>query len=237
MGTNSFRPSLLATLVLALLAAGFAVLGVWQLQRADWKAELIETHRTAAEMSLEQAIREPAPFARINARGRLLHEQSIFLDNQMYQGQLGVHVYTPFARSGEPLVLVNRGWLPLPRPRAELAPPGGPDGPVDLRGRLREPPRPGLYLGEAEALQSDRWPQLVTYLDTEKVADALGREVSSWVVQLDAASGHGFEASNWPVVNFGPDRHLGYAWTWFTMVLTIFIIWIILGVMRARRQT
>ena len=236
MGFLRFRPSILATVVLAMLAAGFSGLGIWQLQRANWKAELMEAHRNAPELPLAEAIEQSANFAEVTARGRYLADRTLFLDNQVHQGQLGVHVYTPFHSDGAPLVLINRGWIPLPRPRGELQAPATPEEIIELNGRLRQPPRPGLYLGEPEDLDPQSWPQLVTYLDTDKVSAALEQEVATSVVQLDPGSDHGFEAHNWPVVNFGPERHLGYAWTWFTMVLTIFIIWIILGVMRARRQ-
>ena len=60
---------MLTTLVLALLACLFAMLGTWQEKRASEKAALEQQHRTAAPLSLEAAMEQRSRFASIDVGG------------------------------------------------------------------------------------------------------------------------------------------------------------------------
>ena len=67
-----FRTTFRLTLLLFALAAVFARLGAWQLERMEQKQELFTRFDSAPEMALADAIASEAEFARIRAWGRFM---------------------------------------------------------------------------------------------------------------------------------------------------------------------
>jgi cytochrome oxidase assembly protein ShyY1 len=227
-----FKPSAGATLLLTALAITFLMLGRWQLQRAEEKTE--------RELAFTQAptrtrVEKDLPtFTRVELTGELDSQRHFLVDNRVHRGRPGVHVLTPF-RTSSGLLLVNRGWLPLEnRQRLPEVPTAA--GTVVLRGHLEPYPELGVQLGEADRLSADRWPQLLTYPQREAFADALGADLSRWLLYLDADSPGGFEGRDWRPYTMGPDKHRAYALQWFALALTAVGAWVALGVHRARER-
>src|SRR5699024_2910148 len=164
----------------------------------------------------------------------------ILLDNQMRGGQPGVHVFTPFQPEGTARSwLVNRGWYPLPSRQEALPKVDTPRGSLAISGRLANPPRVGLELGTARALDADHWPNLVTYLDLDRVETALGTRLADRVILLEPTHAAHLTGDEWRPVNFGPDRHHAYAWQWITMAVAVLLIWVTLTwrSLRHRKRT
>lgn len=202
----------------------------WQFERADYKRDLIDRWTQAPALPLETAARqEPDGPVQIDARGRFDNQRLVLLDNQVRAGWAGVHVFTPFRPEGQDRTwLVNRGWHELGDRSGSLPEIETPQGTVSITGRLADPPRVGRQLGEVRALDPDDWPQLVTYLDLERVENALETELAERVILLDPAHPAHLTGDNWQPVVFGPDRHRAYAWQWLTMAVVVFLIWIFL---------
>src|SRR5690606_22816052 len=56
---------------------------------------------------------EVALYQPLSASGRYLADRQFLIDNMILDGRVGYFVITPFQFSrDEPLLLVNRGWLP-----------------------------------------------------------------------------------------------------------------------------
>jgi surfeit locus 1 family protein len=45
------------------------------------------------------------------------------------------------------------------------------------------------------------------------------------VLRLDAGSADGFLIEDGPAMEFGPERHLGYAVQWWALALTLLLLW------------
>lgn len=225
------------------LAALFVILmcgrlAVWQFDRADEKRRLLEAWASAPPTSLAEA-GEPgeARYLAIRTRGEFDADHHILRDNQIRNGQTGVHVFTPFQpTSGSVTWLVNRGWFPMPTRQGPLPEVDTPGGIVELQGRVVDPPRVGLQLGEARDLDPGQWPQLVTYVDLERIDAALEAELARRVILLDPEHPAHLTGDDWQPVNFGPKRHLAYAWQWITMALVVFLIWVALTWRSLRRS-
>lgn len=219
-------PTLLAFLVM------FAAvrLAIWQLERAEYKQDLLASWEHAPALDLGSAGADTPRFARLEGRGHFDLERHILLDNQTLQSRHGVHVYTPLTREEDGRIfLVNRGWLPFADGRRALPVDiPTPDGIIEIRGVLNDPPRVGLQLGRAAALDETAWPNLMTYFDIERVRDVLGPEVDGRIIQLDPGHPAGFEGRDRPVVTMGPERHRAYAFQWFLIALAVFVIWLVL---------
>lgn len=218
-------PHLAAVLVIVLCCR----MAAWQFDRADEKRQLASAWEQAPHVQLSGAGAGPQPYLRVTTEGRFDTERHILLDNQIRAGQAGVHVFTPFRADPEGrLWLVNRGWQPLPSRQGPLPAIETSGERLMLSGRLVEAPRVGRQLGQARELETDHWPQLVTYLDTGRVASALGESTAERVILLDPDHPAHLTGDAWQPLNFGPDRHLAYAWQWITMAVAVFLIWVVL---------
>ena len=102
-------------------------LGVWQLNRADEKRALLQLQgrqqgaETLVLSSTPPDFSETLLYQPIKALGRYDSDRQFLLDNQVNKGKAGYFVLTPFRlREGNTAVLVNRGWIPLGKNRADL---------------------------------------------------------------------------------------------------------------------
>jgi len=224
-----FRPRLISSVVLLLLALMFANLGIWQRHRAAQKADLEQRFLAAASMPLEKALQLNARFARIEATGHYDIKRHILLDNQVWHGRAGVHVFTPFYLPDGGTILVNRGWLPIPADRQQLPDIPTPKDTIVLHGILNSAPTPGRQLGAADILDNTHWPQRVTYLDIADVSTVLGVRLDPYIVQLSAAEPSGFSARNWQPVYLTARRHRAYAFQWFALTTACIGFWVFIG--------
>ncbi|QOC21163.1 SURF1 family protein [Wenzhouxiangella sp. AB-CW3] len=222
--------------VAAALVIGAAVyLTMWQLDRAEWKSELLADWESATASDLA-ADEPPGRYALVEASGDFDQERHVLLDNQVRNMQPGVHVFTPFQPHGtDKTWMVNRGWQPLPR-RDELPSFPTPGDSVTIAGRLSELPRVGLEIGRASELDPDHWPNLMTYFDLERIRDALGENVADRIVLLEPDHPAHLSGDEWEPVTFGPERHRAYAFQWASIGIVVFFIWLILTIRSLRRS-
>ncbi len=221
--------------VLAALAliALFCRLGVWQLQRAAEKDGIeaeFQAMQAAPLLRLERYTEQTA-FQPVVIDGRWLPNRTLLLDNQVRDKQAGVHVFNALKPDGGgPVVLVNRGWQPLPD-RQRLPEVEPENRPVTLAGRLHRPPSTGIVLGEQVLTNASR--QLITRIDRAQLSDWFGEPVADQVL---LATGPAAFTSDWKP-NFMPaSRHRGYAFQWFALALTVFLVTAILQLRRLRKK-
>jgi cytochrome oxidase assembly protein ShyY1 len=213
-----------AWLLAVLLVGAFVMLGRWQLHRAEAKQHML------AGVAQALASRTPRPLAwaaRADlatgydwaaGSGRFADGPVLLLDNQRRGESVGVRVLAPFLPDAGGLLLVDLGWLPLEGDRRMpmLTPPRGE---VALRGLLAPPPATGLRLGaDHVVLDSRRW--LLTRVDVDALAPALGASLAPRVLRLDPALRMGYARDLEVLPNtLTPERHRGYAVQWFGLAL------------------
>jgi surfeit locus 1 family protein len=188
------------------------------LERKEEKQMLFESFENAPAMSIEPAISQAERFALVNAFGHYDAKRHILLDNKILNGRAGVHVLTPFHLTDGTVLLVNRGWLPMPADRLSLPAVPTDSSPQTITGRLNGLPTEGVRVGAADVLTTDDWPQLVTYLDQKPIESALDEILSGWIIQLDAGDPSGFDGRQWTPAVMEPAVHGAYA---FSVVFTI----------------
>ena len=234
--SRSFRPSIPGTLALSVLAILFANLGIWQSKRAAEKEQTELQHQAADHVSFEIALAGERRFARIDVGGRYDPVRHILLDNQIWNGRVGVHVFTPFQTLSGRVILVNRGWLPLAANRQNMPDIPTPRHETVLRGMLNTIPVPGRMLGEADKMKQDKWPQLVTYLNLEDIAQSLDTPLENWIIQLADSEQAGFEGRDWKPVFLTSRKHKGYAFQWFALATVSVVLWIFSSFRRPREK-
>ncbi len=219
-------PAWLPLVVGAVLVVQFAGLGVWQVSRGLEKRAERELYRDASSFTAWEHGTDVRSYQRIRATGYYDGEHQVLLDNIIVNSRYGAYVITPLAGpDGQPVLLVNRGWVekglePIDAERLEV-----PDGQVTVRGRVGSLPRAGMKMGEAFEPGQD-WPKSAVYPSAEEVEAELGREVQDFVLLMDHEEEHGF-LRHWVPTEFGPGKHFGYALQWFAMgaVLMGLLIW------------
>src|SRR5512143_58729 len=154
LGRFTFKSTLVPSLVTFLLLPILVSLGFWQLRRAHEKAALQMAFQTAVNAAYAPiaSLDPTAPEARyrgVIVPGRYDADHQILLDNQIQDGQPGYQVFTPLRLTGQTAaILVARGWVPLGPSRQQLPDLQVATGAVTVRGRLSQPPSPGLRLAE-----------------------------------------------------------------------------------------
>jgi cytochrome oxidase assembly protein ShyY1 len=81
-------------------------------------------------------------------------------------------------------------------------------------------------VGEADALATNRWPQLVTYMNRGDIERALGIELEDRIVQLSPENEHGFGDRDWKPAFMSAERHRGYAFQWFALTAACVVLWL-----------
>ncbi len=207
-----------------IVGGGFVVVfitaGFWQLDRRDEKLELQTAFENATGYTRYASGNEIRPFERLEVRGRYLTERQIILDNMIVGGRVGHEVLTPLETGDdEPLVIVNRGFVPMSETGIRQADIDVEPASREVRGRVGRLPRPGLRMG-APIPEVSSWPVHAVYPDYEDVEITLGREVQPFVLLLDADEPAGW-VREWQPEGIGPGRHLAYAVQWFAMALVL----------------
>ena len=111
--SRSFRPTIASTLFLCALAVLFAGLGTWQTRRAAEKTALEGQFQQAPRLPLAAAIERDERFARVKASGHYDTSRHILLDNRLWQGRGGVHVFTPFTTNDGRVILVDQDGVSI----------------------------------------------------------------------------------------------------------------------------
>lgn len=229
VSSRSLRPRfrIMAGALLLLVVLGLALLGFWQLDRAEQKQQMLDAvaHVLVQRrpVSVEQALeRTSGNFAWAAVSGHFA-PPLIFLDNQHYQGRSGVRLYAPLLLPGQSTrLLVDLGWLPWPAgrvlPNVQL-----PEGPITLSGLLAPPPSVGLRVGEIA--QVGQAPMLLTRLDPEELSAQGDVRYAARVLRLDPASPFGYARDLDVLPNtLPPERHRGYAVQWFALAAALFFL-------------
>lgn len=229
------RPPLIPTIAAAVVVAVTAALGVWQLGRADEKAELAR-QRERANVAAAIALRPGMAGAEVDGRrvavtGTLIASRTVFIDNRTRNGVAGFHVVTPLRLAGSDAhVLVLRGWIASdPANRQHLPAVAGPAGEVTIEGLAQADLAQTFGIGrEAEPGTDDRlWQQA----SIAKFRRWSGLALEPVVVRQLSSLPDGLER-DWVEPGTGIDKHRGYAVQWFAMSLAAAVAWLWLGVLR-----
>ena len=221
---------------------GFVRLGFWQLHRAQFKDALIaRSHQVldarralplASESDAQAPTASAVDYAWTAGNGHFLPVPAVLLDNQSRGGRPGVRVYRVFQPdAARHALLVELGWRALP-PDRKLPPEPPLPGSWSVQGLLAPPPAAGLNLGGDAIERQPDGTLLLTRLEPERVATALGvpNAIAPRVLRLDPAMSLGY-ARDLDVLGgaMPPERHRGYAVQWFAMAAALLIATLIVA--------
>jgi len=204
-------------------AALLCALGVWQVQRLQWKLDLIA--RVEARVS-GSPVAPPGPerwsditpasveYMKVRATGRFLHDRETLVQAVTDLGS-GYWVMTPLVTDKGYTILINRGFVPPEFRDFRTRPEGAVAGETAVTGLLRLTEPGGGFLRDNDP-GGDRWYSR----DVAAIAAARRLDrVAPWFIDADATPNPG----GWPVggltrISFS-NNHLVYAITWFGLAL------------------
>ena len=224
------------TIVALATMALTALLGVWQLDRAQQKDNLHNAQLAQSFLSpLTNAAFEPPADAvaglhrQVSLQGEWLSEHTVYLQNRMQNGKPGFWVLTPLRLSPTAVVLVQRGWAPRDRVSSDALPAiETPRGVVSVRGRWAPEPSRMVELGNSGSPSPGSPPRasaLRQNLDVNLWAAEVGLSITATVLQTGAAS-EGL-ARDWAPTLSGADKNRGYAFQWFALsaLVAVLFVW------------
>lgn len=217
------------------VVAGLVILlalGTWQLQRLEWKEQLIE-ERTAqlsappVELPRDVADGRKLDFRRVEASGTFRHDLAQAFGFTAHRGEPGHHLLTPLLRADGTAVLVDRGWVPTDwrspsdetRERAT----------VTGIARYRADDEPGRLTPDNEPA-AGQW----YWYDMAALERALGLELLPVVVEAAAEAGAEAPPIGGQTRVELPNNHLQYAITWYGLAAALLGVYVAYGLRRER---
>ena len=197
-------------IILTLLSLGF-----WQIYRLNWKLELIEQIENSLKNDpVELTSIEKKNYLRIKTSGEIDFDKQIYLYNLNDAGKPGFEVINPI-KIGDENYLMNRGWIPFEKkdlPEINL---------VDqnqIVGTLMLQTKPSTFKPEND-IEKNYW----FTLNREDISKFTGRNFSEYVIYLDGE----YKIPKPRVITAKiSNNHKKYAITWFSMAISILLIYL-----------
>ena len=198
----------------------FLGLCLWQISRGLERQDQVRLYSKESSFVSWSEGMDVVPFQRLKVSGRFDADRQFLLENIVLNARQGYYVITPLMLGErEPVLLVNRGWVPKPDTARSTEFLAVDESRLTLRGRVGHLPRAGIKMGAGIA-PDQRWPMFGVFPDYAEIAAALDRDVHPLVLLLDAEDEYGF-VREWQPREFGPGRHFGYAVQWFLMATVL----------------
>ena len=230
------RPFWLPTLAAIILLQVTIAAGIWQLNRAQTKRDL-QAHYDAQEKALPVVFpgtpvdADAFRFRRVRVSGQFDLAHEILLDNRVLNGKPGYHVVTPLKiDQSARYVLIDRGWVARGADRTLLPEIRTPLGVVVIEGIAAPPSNKYLELSK-QTVEGRVWQNL----DMRRMDELLRHPLQPVVITQLNDNGDGL-LRKWERPDTGVEKHLGYAFQWFALALTIIVIYVVMYAKRRKQQ-
>jgi len=204
-------------------------LGLWQVERLQWKEGLIAqmTEQAASaplalsEIEARQAAGEDVEFMRAIATGRFVHDSELFVFTTL-DGEMGWKLVAPLETRDGNAVLVDRGFIPYELKDATQRPESRPIGPVTVTGAVRPHSSARAPFAPDNDVDANVW----HWWALPAMAEAAGLDqVAPFILQAEPRAND----PRWPRASILdpaaiPNRHLGYAFTWFGLAAMLVLV-------------
>jgi surfeit locus 1 family protein len=230
MSVSGFRPRLVPTVFTLVAFVVCAGLGIWQLERLQWKLALIadrDAALAAPPVSPPRTLAEAErmQFRRITAEGAFLHTGEILRIAPGPTGGSGFEVLTPLRQADGRVIFVDRGFIPVELKEPAKRTAGELAGIVRVTGLLRLPPqaKPSWFLPDNRPEQK-LW--FWNDLPAMAAADRLS-EIAPFYIAADATPNPGGWPKGQGTAEPLPNDHMQYALTWFSLAVAAVVIYLL----------
>jgi len=218
------RPALWPTLISLPILVISLGLGLWQMERREWKGDILEritTNQAAAPMTLDQLLSgNPLrhEYGRVKLAGTFQHDHEFFLAARSLKNKVGLQVIVPFKTDDGRVVLFDRGWVPARDPAGRSA--GQPTGRVEVTGLVRRSQIRARFAPE-NVPEKNVWFQADVPLMRKMAGAAPDPRLDSFFLEADGTPNPGGVPVGGQTRLEIPNDHLQYAITWFLLALAL----------------
>lgn len=205
-------------------------LGTWQIERLEWKENLLSTIASEREKPalLVTSARELHDFQPVKLRGEFLYAYEKFLTPRTRDGEKGVHHIVPFILSdGQSIILVNRGFIP-DKAIESLKPV---EGQIEISGYVRKATDKSLFTPDNKAGE-----KIIYWVDRNGLAIEnempIDRILPVVFYQTSIHTGPVYPLPHADTIEL-PNNHFKYALFWFSMG---FVMLVIAGIFYAKQR-
>lgn len=201
-------------------------LGVWQMERREWKRDILEriaVNQAAAPVGLAELLSgDPLvhEYGRAKVAGRFRHEHEFYLGARSLKNAVGLQVVTPLELDDGRIVLFDRGWVPSEKKDPQRRAAGQVAGRVELTGIVRRSQVQRQFAPDNDAARNFWFHVDVPAM--RKLADgAPDAKLDAFFLEADAAPNPGGVPVGGQTHLDIPNDHLQYAITWFGIALAL----------------
>lgn len=206
---------ILPHVIVALMFCTTMYLAIWQLQRMQWKNNLLASIEQNMQISIlvdDFTNLENDMFKLMQVQGSFLHDEEIHLLSRTYNGKPGFHVLTPLLQANGDKILVNRGWVKSDEDYEK------PEQPVEVEGVIRAASKPG-WLSLKNDPQKNHW----FHIDLPLIYKNINTTEKPYYI--DRVS----DEKNYPLALPKKiklhNEHLQYVITWFSLSFALIIMY------------
>jgi len=198
------------SIILILLSLGF-----WQLYRLNWKLNLInEIENSLKNDPVDLLKNEKKNYLRIKTSGEIDFDKQIYLYNLNKIGKPGFEVINPIVIDNQNY-LINRGWIKFDQ---KNKPEINSFNQQNIIGTLKLQSKASLFKPEND-LKKNYW----FTLNRDDIFSFTGKRFSNYIIYLNGD----YETPKPKVITSNiSNNHKKYAITWFSMAISILLIYL-----------
>ena len=220
------RPALWPTLISLPILVLSLTLGVWQLERREWKRDILDrmaANQAAAPISLDELLKgDPLrhEYGRVKVAGTFEHGKEFHLAARSLKNKVGLQVVTPLKTDDGRIVLFDRGWIPSEKKEPSKRAEGQTAGRVELTGIVRRSQIRGRFVPD-NAPDKNVWFQVDVPLMRQLAGAPPDARLDRFFLDADAAPNPGGAPVGGQTRLDIPNDHMQYALTWFLIALAL----------------
>ena len=193
----------------------FVGLGTWQIIRLNWKNNLIiEIENSLKNPPVELAESNKENFLKIKTSGSIDFDKQIYLYNLNESGTPGFEVINPIT-IGDENFLINRGWIPFEKKGTQEI---NVFDQKNIIGTLKLQGRKNIFKPDND-LDENYW----FSLNREDILKFTGKNFSKYIIYLDG--NYQLPRPKKITANIS-NNHQKYAITWFSLALSILLLYL-----------
>jgi surfeit locus 1 family protein len=227
-----FRPLPFFSFAAAVLFASLVSLGVWQLDRLQWKLALI----ARVDRNMHALPLTPAPGSPVDEYRRVAFDGSFDNAKEAYafgtdkDGAPVYHVIVPFKLTDGRTFLVDRGIVPKEFLDPATRRAGEREGETRIVGIWRTPDAAGVFTPKPDLAHRIWYSR-----DVRAIAKSDGVTLAApIIIEADASPNPGFWPKGGQTVVAFRNEHLQYAITWFALAAALLGVYLAYHVSRKR---
>lgn len=196
-------------------------LGVWQVNRANEKIEILENYDTlllSTPLALDNDHKNWQP---VKTSGTF-EDFIIYEDNAILDGKAGYKIYHLFKNSDNSYIFIHRGFVERNRIKNNLPEVEVPEGIKNLEGKVLKRTNNAFIQNIQESDSRIIQEFDLSYLK-ERHSLLKNKEIYEYLFNLQAENEMKFSAIEKPV-NMSSSKHIGYAIQWFGLCAALIIL-------------